>query len=201
LFCVNVQDMNTQTGPDEISLRLLDEFTREPEVSQRVLAARLGIALGLVNTYIKRLYKKGHIKIKTLPRHRIKYIITPKGITEKARLTYTYINYSIKYFKEIRANIERTYTKMISGDIKDILLWGDGEIAELCFISTRGLPLNIVGVVAEEKLDNGFFGNHIFTIDDIAGIKFDAVLVTSMDPKVLSSIGSSNLDERRIYYL
>ena len=48
--------MNTQNPQDEISLRLLDEFTREPEISQRALAARLGIALGLVNSYIKRLY-------------------------------------------------------------------------------------------------------------------------------------------------
>src|SRR5208283_3491758 len=104
--------MNTPNAQDEISLRLLDELTRESEISQRALAGRLGIALGLVNSYIKRLYKKGHIKIKTLPRNRIKYIITPTGFTEKARLTYTYMHYSIKYFKEIRSNIERIYAKM-----------------------------------------------------------------------------------------
>ena len=141
--------MNTQNEPDGISLRLLDEITREPEISQRALAGRLGIALGLVNSYIKRLYKKGHIKIKTLPRNRIKYVITPQGFTEKVRLTYIYMHVSIKYFKEVRANIERTYSKMTAENINNILLWGDGEIAELCFISTRGLPLKIIGVVAE----------------------------------------------------
>ena len=193
--------MNTQKALDEISLRLLDEFTKEPQISQRALAGRLGIALGLVNSYIKRLYKKGHIKIKTLPQNRIKYIITPKGFTEKARLTYTYMNYSIQYFKEIRANIERTYAKMLAEGVRRILLWGDGEIAELCFISTRGLPLTIIGIVAEEKIDNGFFGNHIYTIDDIGDLDYDAILISSMDDKVLSSIDSNNFNNKKVFYL
>jgi len=193
--------MNTPNAPDKISLRLLDEFTREPEVSQRALAGRLGIALGLVNSYIKRLYKKGHIKIKTLPRNRIKYIITPKGFTEKARLTYMYMNYSIQYFKDMRLNIERTYAKMMAEDIKNILLWGDGEIAELCFISTRGLPLKIIGVVAGKKIDNGFFGHHIFTLNDIDDLDYDAILVASIDSKVPSGISSNNFNNKKVFYL
>jgi len=193
--------MNTPNVQDEIALRLLDEFTKEPEISQRALAGRIGIALGLVNAYIKRLYKKGHIKIKTLPRNRIKYIITPKGFTEKARLTYTYINYSIQYFREIRLNIERTYVKMIAEGITTILLWGDGELAELCFISTRGLPLRIVGVVAEEKVDNGFFGYNVFTVDDICALDYDAILVSSMDDKVLSNIVGNEFNNKKIFYL
>ncbi len=193
--------MNTPNVQDEIALRLLDEFTKEPEISQRALAGRIGIALGLVNAYIKRLYKKGHIKIKTLPRNRIKYIITPKGFTERARLTYTYINYSIQYFREIRLNIERTYVKMIAEGITTILLWGDGELAELCFISTRGLPLRIVGVVAEEKVDNGFFGYNVFTVDDICALDYDAILVSSTDDKVLSNIVGDEFNNKKIFYL
>jgi DNA-binding MarR family transcriptional regulator len=193
--------MNTQNSLDEISLRLLDEFTREPEISQRALAGRLGIALGLVNSYIKRLYKKGHIKVKTLPRNRIKYIITPQGFAEKARLTYTYMNYSIQYFKQIRANIERTYAKMLTEGVERILLWGDGEIAELCFISTRGLPLKIIGVVAEEKFDNDFFGQHIYTIDDIADLDYDAILVASIDDNDINSINGNIGSNKKVFYL
>jgi DNA-binding MarR family transcriptional regulator len=193
--------MNTHDALDEISLRLLDEFTREPEISQRALAARLGIALGLVNTYIKRLYKKGHIKITTLPRNRIKYIITPQGFTEKARLTYSYMNNSIKYFKEIRRNIEQTYAEMVAEGVEKILLWGDGEIAELCFISTRGLPLTIVGVVAEEKIGNVFFGHNIFTPEDIGDIEFDAVLVSSLDEKIIRGIQHTSFNNKKVFYL
>ncbi len=193
--------MNTQNALDEISLRLLDEFTKEPEISQRAISAKLGIALGLVNSYIKRLYKKGHIKVKTLPRNRIKYIITPAGFIEKARLTYTFMNYSIQHFKEIRTNIERTYARMQSEGIERILLCGDGEIAELCFISTRGLQLKIIGIVAEEKIDNGFFGQHIFTVEDIGELDYDAILVSSINDRVLSSICGNNFNNKKVFYL
>ncbi len=143
----------TNSQPDEIAYKLLDEFIKEDSVSQRALADRLGIALGLVNAYIKRLCKKGHIKIKTLPRNRIKYIVTPQGFTEKTRLAYKFMHYSILYFKDTRKKIERTYEAMLKSGIKKVLLFGDGELAELCYISTRGFPLKI----GMNKVLNNFF--------------------------------------------
>ncbi len=193
--------MNSDKAPDEISLRLLDELTKEPLITQRALAARLGIALGLVNAYVKRLYKKGYIKIKNLPKNRIKYIITPKGFTEKARLTYNYMHRSVNYFKEVRSKIENTYTSMMSSGVKNILLWGDGEIAELCYISTRGLPLKIVGIVSERRIENGFFGHHIYSMEDVNNIDYDAVLVSSIQSGIIETIKQSGIDPGRIYYL
>jgi DNA-binding MarR family transcriptional regulator len=192
--------MNSDKAPDEISLRLLDELTKEPLITQRALAAHLGIALGLVNAYVKRLYKKGYIKVKNLPKNRIKYIITPKGFTEKARLTYSYMHRSVDYFKEVRSKIENTYTTMMSSGVKNILLWGDGEIAELCYISTRGLPLKIVGVVSDKRVENGFFGHHIYSIDDLNNINYDAILISAMENKVIDTI-NQYVNSDRIYYL
>ncbi len=193
--------MNNGNVSDEISLRLFNELIKEPSVTQRALAGRLGIALGLANAYVKRLYKKGYIKVKNLPKNRIKYIITPKGFTEKARLTYNYMNRSIGYFKEVRSKIENTYTFMMSSGVKNILLWGDGEIAELCYISTRGLPLKIVGVVSDKKIENGFFGHHVYTAEDIAGLDYDAVLVSSMERNVMEAINQKGIDAGMIYHL
>jgi len=193
--------MNNGSNPDEISLRLLGELTKEPLITQRILAARLGIALGLANVYVKRLYKKGYIKVKNLPKNRIKYIITPKGLTEKARLTYSYMHRSVDYFKEVRSKIENTYTTIMSSGVKNILLWGDGEIAELCYISTRGLPLKIVGVVGDEKIENGFFGHHVYCPHDIKDISYDAILVASIEDKAFLSLKELGIDPDRIYYL
>jgi len=193
--------MNTHNAPDEISLRLLDEFARESEISQRALADKLDIALGLVNLYIKRLYKKGHIKIKTLPRNRIKYIVTPKGFTEKSRLTYTYMNCSLQYIRALRASIENAYRKMISEEAHKILLWGDGEIAELCFITTRGLPLKIVGVVSDKREDNDFFGQRIYTVDEIDRLDYDAILVASIDHKDMDVVDGEKLGNKKVFCL
>jgi DNA-binding MarR family transcriptional regulator len=191
--------MNTNS-PDEIALKLLDELTRGSAISQRALADRLGIALGLVNAYIKRLYKKGYIKIKNLPRNRIKYIVTPKGFAERAKLTYNYLHRSINYYKEVRKKIENAYALMMASGVRNVLLWGDGEISELCYISTRGLPINVVGVVSDKRIENGFYGKHVYSIDDVRNIEYDAVLVSTMDDNIVKTI-SHYINNKSINYL
>ena len=194
--------MNANLPSEDIPYRILDEFAKEGIISQRVLADRLGIALGLVNIYIKRLYKKGHIKLKTLPKNRIKYIITPKGLAEKARLTYSYMHRSINYFRDIRQKIENTYALMVASGVKDVLLWGDGEIAELCYISSRGLPLKIVGVVSDKRIENGFFGYHIYSIECLKDVTYDAILVAVViDNAVKDDISQIGVNSNRVYYL
>ena len=69
-------------------LLLLSELDRDGGATQRILATKLGVALGLTNLYLKRLARKGYIKITTIPRNRIRYLLTPQGVTEKSRLTY-----------------------------------------------------------------------------------------------------------------
>ena len=193
--------MNTKNNSDDISYKLLDELNKESTVSQRALADRLGIALGLVDAYIKRLYKKGHIKVKKLPKNRIKYIITPQGFSEKTRLAYKYMQYSILYFKDIRQKVENTYEEMTRTGIKKVLLWGDGELAELCYISTRGLPLEIVGVVGKKKIENGFFDRHVYTLEDIHNIEFDAILVSTLEEKAIKRLEDTGIDSEKIFYL
>lgn len=193
--------MNINLPSDDISFRMLDEFSRKELISQRALADQLGIALGLVNAYIKRLYKKGYIKVKTLPRNRIRYIVTPKGFAEKARLTYGYMHRSINYFRDVRQRIENTYSLMLASGIKEILLWGDGEIAELCYISSRGIPLTIVGVVGDKRIENGFFGHHIYSIECLKDVNYDAILVALIGDSAIETINKAGVNPDRIFYL
>lgn len=193
--------MNNGSPFDEVPLRLLDEIAKEPAITQRALAVRLGIALGLVNAYLKRLYKKGYIKVKTLPRNRIKYIITPKGFIEKTRLTYNYMHSSMHHFRDIRQRVEKTYSIMMSKGVKDIILWGDGEIAELCYIFARGLPLNITGVIVDQKIKNGFFDDHVYSAEDINKIVYDAILLSSIEDKVIKALEQAGIEPGKIYYI
>ena len=66
-------------------LEILAELARGDQITQRHLAARLGIALGLTNLYLKRLARKGFIKITSIPPRRARYLLTPKGIAQKTR--------------------------------------------------------------------------------------------------------------------
>ncbi len=190
--------MNKTNPSDEISMRILEHINENPTITQRDLASKLGIALGLTNSYIKRLYKKGCIKIKNLDGKRIKYILTPKGFIEKARLTCNYMARSFNYFKEIKQKIDQTYSKMIDSGINKIILWGDGELAELCIISAKGLPITIAGIVRLNGDDKKNSAYTVYTIDEIDNIDFDAVLVTTFDEKETAQLKNINA---KVYYL
>jgi len=68
------------------SLQILEEIGNTHSPSQRYLARKLNISLGLANSFIKRLAKKGYVKITTIPRNRVKYMLTPQGFAEKVDL-------------------------------------------------------------------------------------------------------------------
>ena len=86
-------------------LRLLEEVEQDSRVTQRGLALKLGIALGLTNIYLKRLVRKGYIKCVNVQPNRLSYLITPRGIAEKARLTYEFIDYSLHLYGEVRQHL------------------------------------------------------------------------------------------------
>ncbi|MBI5051083.1 MAG: winged helix-turn-helix transcriptional regulator [Nitrospirae bacterium] len=193
--------LRTSRHDNDITLKILDEISRESLITQRTLSSKLDVALGLVNTYIKRLAKKGHIKVTTIPKNRVKYILTPRGFTEKVRLTYEYIYYSINYFKDIRQRIDAVYKEMISSGIKNLLLWGDGEVAEICYVSMRGLTLNLVGVIDNKRVDSGFFGHNIYSPDNLSGLDYDAILVASFKKEEKQKIINLGADTKKIFLL
>lgn len=189
--------MNKLELNDEISLRILEHIHEEPTITQRNLASKLGIALGLTNSYIKRLGKKGYIKIKNLNGKRIMYILTPKGLIEKTRLTCNYMARSFNYFKEIKQKIDKTYSKLISSGEKNILLWGSEELAELCYIASKGLPVRITGVVSFTGRKK-FFNCKVYSKEKIKNAHFDAIVVATFDEKEIAEL--KNIDAK-VYYL
>ena len=88
--------MNVHTNPENThELRILEQIEQDPDATQADLAARLGVAIGTINWYVKRLVSKGHVKVTRLQRRRLRYLITPEGITEKSRLAVEYVQVSM----------------------------------------------------------------------------------------------------------
>lgn len=104
--------MELEGEPEEVGgvsihkLRLLEALEEEPQIRQMDLAVRLGVAIGTVNWHLKRLAAKGYIKVKRIGRWRWSYILTPKGLAEKARLTRAYIEQSMQLYRETRAKAQ-----------------------------------------------------------------------------------------------
>ena len=90
---------NSLNHEERITLNLLDVVEGNSAITQRSLAAELGVALGLTNTYLKRCAKKGLIKVKQIPSNRYSYYLTPSGLTEKSRLMAEFLKQSFNFFR------------------------------------------------------------------------------------------------------
>ena len=90
---------------------ILRKLDKNPETSQRELAAELDISLGKLNYCLKELKKKGLIKIRNFSKNEKKlnylYIITPKGISEKTRATMRFMKLKMKEYDELRKENEK----------------------------------------------------------------------------------------------
>jgi DNA-binding MarR family transcriptional regulator len=160
-------------------LQLLNEVEQNAGVTQRSLADKLGVALGLTNLYLKRLARKGYIKITTIPRHRIKYLLTPRGMAEKSRLTYLYMQYSLTYYRQMRARLKVALTERAKAGAKRIVICGTGELAELAYISLREMDLTLVGFVDGEE--GTFLSYPLWPVEALPNWEFDAVLIADLE--------------------
>jgi DNA-binding Lrp family transcriptional regulator len=161
-------------------LRLLNEVERDAGVTQRSLANKMGVALGLTNLYLKRLAHKGYIKITTIPSHRIKYLLTPRGMAEKSRLTYAYMQYSLSYYREMRQRLKQVLTELSQAGAKRIVIYGTGELAELAYLTLREMDLTLVGVVNGQESQT-FLSYPVWPIEALSGWTYDALLVADIE--------------------
>jgi DNA-binding MarR family transcriptional regulator len=169
--------MNLQGQRD---LLLLTELERDGAVTQRSLATKLGVALGLTNLYVKRLARKGYIKITTIPSHRVRYLLTPQGFAEKSRLTYLYMQYSLVYYRDMRSRLRDLLTRAAGDGVKRVVIYGTGELAELAYLSLREMSMILVGFVDDGQQDS-FLSYPVWRPEALEGWEFDAVLLADLD--------------------
>jgi hypothetical protein len=137
-------------GDQEILLRLLEHVFEDEKVSQAKFAERVGIAKGLANAYFNRCLQKGWIKLGQIPRRRYLYYLTPKGFTEKARLTAQFLTYSYQFYQQARSDLLRVLEGAAQDGCLKLGVLGCGELAEIAAIVSGESSVEIVGFVGKE---------------------------------------------------
>jgi len=169
-----------EADKDKILLGLLESVERNGGQSQRHLASELGIALGLVNAYLKRCVKKGLVKVAHAPARRYAYYLTPQGFAEKSRLTIEYLTYSFSFFRQARADCARTLASAQENGWGRIALAGISDLAEIAVICAVESGIAIVAVVDAEASSATFMGAPVVRSFDAIADKADAVIVTDL---------------------
>ena len=160
-------------------LQLLEAVEQDARVTQRTLSTKLGIALGLTNIYLKRLVRKGYIKCVNVQSNRISYLITPRGIVEKARLTYEFMDYSLHLYAGVRRRLRTVFQECAAGG-RRVAIFGRGEAAELAYLSLKEAGLEPVAIFDGEGGPE-FLGMPVHAIRDHAEIEYDLIIVATLE--------------------
>ena len=160
-------------------LQLLDALEQEATITQRTLASRLGMALGLTNLYLKRLIRKGYVKCVTVSPNRLVYSLTPRGVARKARLTYEFMKYSLDFYRDARQHLRRSLTVAVA-QRKSVAIFGTGDAAELVFLLVRDMGLELAAVFTLDG-DGRFLGFPVRAIADQAHVDYDVLIVAVLE--------------------
>lgn len=127
----------------ERQLRILEALEHNPEMTQAGLAAQLGVAVGSVNWYLKRLIRKGYVKATQMERRRLKYFVTPQGLALKARLTSEYMQFSLRVYRELRQAARETLASVREAGYAAVKADGKDEAMEIFRLTCleEGVPV------------------------------------------------------------
>ena len=160
-------------------LKLLEAVEQDSRVTQRSLATKLGIALGLTNIYLRRLVRKGYIKCVNVQSNRISYLITPRGIAEKARLTYEFMDYSLHLYGEVRQHL-RSVLQECAAAGRRVAIYGRGEAAELAYLSLKECGLEPVAIF-DLTAGPEFLGMTVRAISEHVEVNYDLMIVATLE--------------------
>ena len=188
---------------ERYTLEILNRIEENCRVTQPEIASHLGISLGLANSFIKRIARKGYIKLTTIPRDRAKYLITPQGIAAKSRLTIKYLQYSLNFYKQAKDTIARVYAQLEKEGVKNIVFYGVGELAEIAFILLQQHQMKLTGVIDEQKTGKTFLKHRVGAIGDLKSLSFDKIIVTVFESpdEIIGKLNAAAIPEHKMLIL
>jgi hypothetical protein len=167
-------------GTDRIVLGLLTSVEADGARSQRRIAAELGVALGLVNAYLRRAIKKGLVKVGQAPARRYAYYLTPQGFSEKSRLTIEYLSSSFSLFRKAKEDFAGIFARAHALGLERIVLAGKSDLCEIAVLCAVDSPISIVAIVDPDETSGRFIGIKVVSSYDEVAEPFDAVVVTHL---------------------
>jgi DNA-binding MarR family transcriptional regulator len=170
---------------EERELEILIAIGEGKPLTQRALAQRLGVAVGLTNLYLRRLMRKGYVKVGDFPRKpavrkRFRYLLTGRGIAEKSRLTYEYMTHSLQLYRRARGHLREAMAGLPNRDARRVALYGAEDAAELAYLTLRELGLEPMAVFGERPGDR-FLGFEVRDVRELASREFDTIVVATFD--------------------
>jgi len=176
--------MARESDVAEVEWKILTEIENSDKTTQRNLSKKLNLALGAVNFHLKRMVRKGYIKMMTFPPNRAIYFVTPNGISQKARLTYEYMVGTLAFYREARDRSRNLFLQLESEGISEVAFLGARDLAEICFLSLQETTITLVNIYDDTRSGESFLGYTVQRARDLVDRDAERVIFTKQDWKL-----------------
>ncbi len=169
----------TKQPLDEREFELINIVGAGLATNQRDLSRHLDLSLGATNMLLRRLVTKGYIRIRQLNERKVKYFLTPKGLTEKMRKSVKYTLKTIQFIHLIKENIKRIIWDLYQEGERDFFVLGKSDFAFLIDMACKELDLQ---------------GHRLEHIDEVPKGKWKGVLLICKENVSLPQDGGRYVD-------
>ncbi len=191
---------NEKKSGDLRSYLLLEEIASNDTITQRDLSTKLGIALGLTNSYLKNLVNKGYITVSEIPRNRYKYYLTRKGFIEKSRLAYHHLQNFTGLYRVARRDFSALFRRLSESDIKKVSFCGVDEVTEIAYLSLKEVDISLVAVMDDGRAGQFFLDQKVLSLGEGVAVDCDLIVLTSFNEgqRLIEMLVESGVSEEKI---
>ena len=162
--------------PTKKHLDTLLELKENPSLSQRSLAHKLNISLGLTNSILQNLIHRGLIKAQKMTGRKILYLITPKGMVQATNFIYDRVRETQHYYQYAKDLLTTHFTNLYDKGARKAAIYGTGQLAEITYLSLLDSPLRLYSIITDDPASSfssalptkKFLGHEILTLSDFA---------------------------------
>jgi len=147
-------------------LDTLLELKQNPSLSQRSLARKLNISLGLTNSILKNLILRGWLKAKKDTGRKLLYIITPKGMANVSRLMYSRFQETLHYYHYTKDLLTAYLMKLYQQGERTVNIYGTGQLAEITYYAGISTPLKLNAIITDDPSKEKFLGQQTTSIEN-----------------------------------
>ena len=164
------------------TFQILDHVEKSPLVTNRRVASKLNVSVKLAHGLLKQLVRKGLLHIRKHNSRRWDYFLTPKGIAEKAQLTYDFMDFTMQFYREARRRSAEVLAELRKDGVGRIAFLGVSELGEIAFLGIQEQKLLLVDVFDNARAGQEFLGLKVRPIAEMKESSAQKILVTAFDP-------------------
>lgn len=197
----------------EYTRQILEAISSDERVTQRSIATKMNVALGLTNLLIRRLVRQGYVRVSRMGRRHVRYLMTPAGWDALAHATRQTLENTVQLYTQTREQIRDSLAVVSQQCLVDadgqkrIVFYGAGDVAEIAYVSLQGTDLSLIGVI-DDRRQGRFFHLEIAPSEALEnghfqGAPYGHVVVTALRDAdaIRAALNARHVPSERIFCL